>query len=99
MRPPAQRNFVGVCQQMRPKFGTDPRVDPPRKFAKAVENADNMFVKACIRGHETRMAPMHLAQRVIARGDYYHGNRFVPGLAARPNLKAPVLVKSEEIKS
>ena len=97
MRPPAKRNQYGVSQQIRPNFGAEMKVNPPKKFPKFVENSDSMFAKACVFGHEKQMRPLEEVNRFRLQGlpfggDSHKGN-FQPMLQVRPNCNTPMIVK------
>jgi hypothetical protein len=99
MRPPAQRNFVGKAQQLRPHFGAPPGPTPaPLKAYAAPLNKDTLMRQACIRGHETNVLPLREVNRFRnsdPSGDYSrHAPR--PKLARRPNVQAPILVRTFE---
>ena len=99
MRPPAQRNFVGIATQIRPKFGTPsaPMPAPVRAYY-APENKDNMLRQSCIRGHEKNALPLLEVNRFRSRdpaGDYSRGPP-QPRLPRRPSVLAPILVKTWE---
>ena len=99
MRPPAQRNFVGIARQVRPHFGTPPGPTPaPLKAYAAPLNRDPLMSQACIRGHETNSLPLLEVNRfrnLDPSGDYSrHAPR--PKLARRPNVQAPILVRTFE---
>ena len=99
MRPPAQRNFVGVATQIRPKFGTPSGPTPaPVKNNYAPLNKDNMMTQACHRGYEKDTMPLLEVNRFRNKdpsGDYSRSAP-APKLQRRPNVKAPVLVKTFE---
>jgi hypothetical protein len=99
MRPPAQRNFVGVATQVRPKFGSPsgPMPAPIRAYS-APESKDSLMAQSCIRGHEKNSLPLLDANRFRSKdppGDYSRGPPR-PKLPRRPNLQAPILVKTWE---
>ena len=74
MRPPPQRNFVGVARQLRPKFGTPAGPTPaPIRNYHAPENTDSMLTQACHRGHEKNALPLREVNRSRGKdpaGDY-----------------------------
>ena len=99
MRPPPQRNFIGVAQQIRPKFGTPPGPTPApvRNFFEPL-NTDSLMTQACHRGHEKDAMPLLSTNRFrndLMRGDYSRSAP-APKLPRRPNVKAPILVKTFE---
>ena len=99
MRPPAQRNFVGIATQIRPKFGTPsgPMPAPVRAYF-APESKDSPMTQSCIRGHEKNALPLLEANRFRSKdpsGDYSRAAPR-PQLPRRPKLLAPILVKTWE---
>lgn len=99
MRPPPQRNFVGVAMQHRPSFGTAPGVSPaPYHVAtRADHNKDSLMYQSCIRGHEQQALPLLETNRFRSKslGDY---SRSAPNprLGARPKGFSKPLVKTFE---
>jgi hypothetical protein len=98
MRPPPQRNFVGVAEQHRPRRGAlpGPVPAPVRNYA-APENRDNMLTQACQRRYEQNALPLREAnhRRSAGLGDYSRAPP-APKLARRPNVQAPILVRTFE---
>ena len=59
MRPPAPRNFRGIVEQVRPKFGSTPGPSPaPKKVYACAENTDSPLQRAVQRGHELNVRPL-----------------------------------------
>ena len=99
MRPPAKRNFVGKCLQIRPTFGAPPGPSsaPLSNFA-AKLNADSPMTQACIRGHEKQAIPLHETNRFRNKdpsGDYSRSAP-APKLQRRPNEPSKILVRTFE---
>jgi len=69
MRPPAQRNFVGIVEQIRPfAFGGRPAPSPaPKSVYFAVENTQSPMEQSCQRRHEQNVRPLREVNRY--RGD------------------------------
>ena len=99
MRPPPQRNFVGIAVQLRPKFGTPSGPTPaPLRNYYALLNTDSPMTQACQRGYEKDAMPLLSTNRFRNKdpsGDYSRAPP-APKLAKRPNVKAPILVKTFE---
>ena len=99
MRPPAQRNFVGVAQQIRPKFGVPPGPTPaPIRNYYCPENTTPLMTQACIRGHEKNAMPLLTVNRFRNKdpsGDYSrHPPR--PKLQRQNNPPSRPLVRTFE---
>ncbi len=99
MRPPPQRNFVGIARQLRPHFGAPPALTPaPLKAYVAPLNKDPPLTQACQRGHEKNALPLREVNRfrnLDPSGDYsHHAPR--PKLPRRPNVQTPILVRTFE---
>ena len=99
MRPPPQRNFVGIAQQIRPKFGapSGPTPAPVRNYYAPLNN-DSLMTQACIRGYEKDAMPLLSVNRFRNNnpsGDYSR-HPPAPKLAKRPNEKTKILVKTWE---
>jgi hypothetical protein len=98
MRPPPQRNFVGVAEQLRPHCGAPrgPRPAPLRNYA-APLNRDDMLTQACQRRYEQNALPLREVnyRRSVGLGDYSRAPP-APKLARRPNVQAPILVRTYE---
>ena len=99
MRPPPQRNFVGVATQIRPKFGAPPGPTPaPIRNYYAPLNTDSPMTQACQRGYEKDTMPLLAVNRyrgLQMTGDYSRSAP-APKLPRRPNISAPILVKTFE---
>ena len=99
MRPPPQRNFVGVAQQKRPKFGAPPGPTPaPVRNYHAPLNTDSLMTQVCHRGYEKDAMPLLTTNRFRNKdpsGDYSRSAP-APKLPRRPNVQAPILVKTFE---
>ena len=99
MRPPAQRNFVGKCMQIRPTFGAPPGPMPASLTTFAAKlNSDSPMTQACIRGHEKQAIPLHETNRfrnADPSGDYSR-HAPAPKLVRRPNVKSRILVQTFE---
>ena len=100
MRPPPQRNFIGIAQQIRPNFGTPPGPSPaPLSIHHADINQDSLMTHACIKGHEKIAMPLREVNRYRSKdpsGDYSRSAPR-PKLPRRPNEKAPILVATFEL--
>lgn len=99
MRPPPQRNFVGVARQIRPPFGTPPGPAPaPLRSYYAPENRDSLMHQACQRGYERDAMPLFDTNRFRSKdpcGDYSrHPPR--PRLERLANPRSRPLVKTFE---
>ena len=99
MRPPPQRNFVGIAVQLRPKFGTPsgPTPAPIRNYFEPL-NTDSLLRQACIRGYEKDAMPLLTVNRFRSKdpsGDYSRSAP-APRLPRRPNVMAPILVRTFE---
>ena len=88
MRPPPQRNFVGVATQIRPTFSAPSGPTPaPDRNNFAAENKDSLMTQACLRGHQTNAMPLLEVNRYRSMpiGDYGRSAPS-PKLAPRPNV-------------
>ena len=100
MRPPPQRTFVGIAQQLRPPRGVPPGPVPATAaFASSgayhVHNRDSLMMQACQQGHEKRALPLLDSNRHkgLRLGDYsQHAPQ--PKLPRRPNVRAPIVVST-----
>ena len=74
MRPPAQRQFSGVAQQIRPRFGTQPVCQPaPIQNYFQPENRQNLMTQACQRVYGSNVMPLMTVNRfrnMDPSGDY-----------------------------
>ena len=99
MRPPPQRNFVGVARQVRPRFGAPPGPAPaPVRNYYAPDSTDSLMTQSCQRGYERDALPLLTANRHRKKdpcGDYSRAAPR-PKLAPRPKVQAPVLVRTWE---
>ena len=99
MRPPPQRNFTGVATQVRPSFGTPSGPTPaPVRNSRAPENRDDLMTQACQRRYEQDtmpLRPVNYRRNKDPIGDYSRTPP-QPKLARRPNVQAPILVKTFE---
>ena len=99
MRPPPQRNFVGVAIQHRPTFTTPfgPTPAPVRNY-RAPENRDDLMTQACQRRYHQDTIPLRPTNH--RRNNYnigsYSRSPPQPKLPRRPNVQAPILVKTFE---
>jgi hypothetical protein len=94
-----QRNFVGIAQQIRPKFGAPagPSPAPIGTYGTSLNN-DLLMTQACIRGYEKNALPLREVNRYRSKdplGDYSRCPPR-PKLPRRPNVQAPILVKTWE---
>ena len=99
MRPPAIRRSLGSTVQHRPSFAAPPTVVPcPLKVTERAStlNTDNLFKQNCQRGHEQNAIPLLEVNRfrLNARGASFAHEAPRPKLAPRPNVKAPILVRT-----
>ena len=89
MRPPAQRQFTGVAQQIRPRFGTQPVCQPaPVQNYFQSENRQDLMTQACQRGYEANTIPLITVNRFrnkAVSGDYSQRHAFVPTFDKRNN--------------
>ena len=100
MRPPPPRNFVGLAQQIRPRFATAAGPQPPTSHAvyAATDNRDSLMTQACIVGHEHNALPLREVNRYRSKdpqGDYSRSAPR-PRLPRRPAERAPILVRTFE---
>ena len=97
MRPPAPRNFVGVADQIRPRCGAPPGPTPaPLRNYAASENRDDMLTQACQRRYAQDALPLRpVNHRRGVVGDYSRAPP-APKLPRRPNVPAPILVRTFE---
>ena len=97
MRPPGQRNFVGIASQVRPKFGTasGPTPAPVQTFF-APENTDSMLKQACQQPYGKQALPLIPVNQFRNKDPVGDHSRHPPQpkLPRRPNVKAPILVKT-----
>ena len=98
MRPPPIRLSLGPTVQIRPIFGAPSLVVPcPKRVAEKASrlNSDNLFKQNCQRGHEQLARPLLEVNRFRGQREAGFGHEApAPKLARRPNVKAPILVRT-----
>ena len=95
MRPPFERNFIGIARQVRPSFAAPPGPTPATPTISRV-NATPLLTQASTRSHMLKALPLHDANRFRERDPSGNFSRkpIRPKLHARPNIQTPILVST-----
>ena len=98
MRPPAIRRSTGPSNQHRPHFGAPPGPTPcshKTTMRASTLNTDSLFTQNCQRSHELNAIPLLEANRFRGKREAGFGHEAPrPKLPTRPNVQAPILVKT-----